>query len=250
MCVYVTVCACGCVFWSVCTVTVWLHHSQQDFETQRNTQRGQTEGYKEEKEQKRHTRETTLTQLSSFLWHINGNISRYLINPSHIRKTARRQLQWRDLERLTHSNDELWTVSFIEQREAMLICDQQQPIINVSDWTADITRIRDECVHRTESQRQKAAFFSPTSDSSATYLTYVASSHPWPSQILLCFLFCGFKANLQLVVLYDRTLWEHLLLSPAVKEVFWPLTKVKYITKYNKQKNTTSWNPEFIILPK
>ena len=53
-------------------------------------QRGQTEGYKEEKEQERHTRETTLTLFPSFLWHINGNISRYLINPSHIRKTAGR----------------------------------------------------------------------------------------------------------------------------------------------------------------
>lgn len=40
----------------------------------------------------------------------------------------------------------------MEQHEAMwLICDQQQPIINVSDWTADITEIRDECIQRTES---------------------------------------------------------------------------------------------------
>lgn len=132
-----------------------------------------------------------------------------------------RQLRWRDLERLTHSNDELWAVSFMEQHEAMwLICDQQQPIINVSDWTADITGIRDECIPRTESvsdvsETKDSFFFSPTSDSSATYLTLCesifASRHLWPSQILLCFLFCGFKANFHLVILPDRTLWEHLL---------------------------------------
>lgn len=158
-----------------------------------------------------------------------------------------RQLRWRDLERLTHSNDELWAVSFMEQHEAMwLICDQQQPIINVSDWTADITEIRDECIQRTESvsdvsETKDSFFLAPPQIPVQHILHYVKVFLPPdisdPHRFFCAFCFVALKH----ISTWLFSLTGHFgnicsLLSPVVKEVFWPLTKVKDITIWNKQK--------------
>lgn len=249
MCAWVCFLVCLYSYCMVASFSVGFWNTEKYAErANRGIQRG--EGARET--HKRDTRETTLTLFPSFLWHINGNISRYLINPSHIRKTAGRHdyIATTAVERFGETDSLKWwalscflygtawgDVVNLRSTAAHNQClwldcryNRNKGWVHSEDW---------ECLWRFRDKRQ--LFFSPTSDSSATYLTYVKVFLPPdisdPHRFFCAFCFVALKH----ISTWLFSLTGHFgnicsLLSPVVKEVFWPLTKVKDITIWNKQK--------------